>query len=130
MYKSFVERDLVVKKAIAKNLDLLVATCSEEQQLPLQSIRSLIDPSFCLKINDDSLQLSIPDISRYIQGNEMWYSPPFYIGDVQSGMKVHLAVHVGVELGMQNAFRTYVKLEILESELQNQRRIHVIQPWL
>ena len=48
----------------------------------------------------------------------MWYSPPFYIGDVQSGMKVRLAVRFGVELGMQKAFRTYVKLEILESELQ------------
>ena len=126
MYRSFVERDQVVKKAIAKNLDLLVATCSKEQQLPLQSIRSLIDPSFCLKTDDDSLQLSIPDISRYARGSEMWYSPPFYIGDIQSGMKVCLTARV---MSTKSYVGYYghswtpgtsidVNFEILESELQ------------
>lgn len=62
--------------AIVKNLDSLVFSCTDDQMLPLQSIRSLIDNSYCLKEEDDSLVIDMAKFSTYKRSKSVWYSPP------------------------------------------------------
>ena len=122
MLKSFQERSERAKKewdqkmvVIAKNIDTLSVTCTEEQQLPLQSIRSVIDDSYCLKREGASLSLQMTNFSKYKRTN-VWYSPPFYIDEV-TGPKLRLCVHPN---GVKEGARTHLSLviECLERDLQ------------
>lgn len=112
MLKSMRERDKKDKSewgrkaaAIGRHLDSLLVTCTEEQQLPLQSIRSLIDDSFCLKAGS-TLTLNLPHYSKYKISNDVWYSPPFYLGDI-AGMKIRLAIYPN---GIQSGAHTHMSL--------------------
>ena len=64
MEKNVVNHQLLMLKSwdkkmavIAKNIDSLLVTCTDEQRFPLQSIRSVIDDSYCLKLRGPSLSL-------------------------------------------------------------------------
>ena len=111
------ERDKTERKwdqtvtAIAKNLDSLLISCSDDQMLPLQSIRSLIDDSCYLKDNDASLVFHVTDFS--VERNSTWYSPPFYIGGVD-GLKLRLAVYPD---GIETGAGTHVSLVIQKLKL-------------
>lgn len=84
--------------AIAKNIDSLIVTCAEEQNVPLQSIHSLLDESYCL-IGGTSLSLTVSKFSEYKKSNGVWYSPPFYLADI-TGLKARLALYPnGIESG-------------------------------
>ena len=91
--------------ALGRHLDSLLVTCAEEQRLPLQSIRSLIDDSFCLK-DGSALTLNMPKYSKYKRSDGVWYSPPFYLGDI-AGMKMWLAVYPN---GIQSGSHTHMSL--------------------
>ena len=79
------------KVAVDVSIYCQLVTCAQEQQLPLQSIHSLIDDSFCLK-EGSALTLNMSNYSKYQKSDGVWYSPPFYLGDI-AGMKMHLAVY-------------------------------------
>ena len=66
MFKSIQEKSERTKKElnqkmalIAKNVDALSITCTEEQWFHLQSIRYVIDDSYCLKQSGASLSLQM-----------------------------------------------------------------------
>ena len=88
------EREIREKQrvgAIATNLDSLLATCSEDQRLPIQSICSLMDDSWCLE-EGESLTLHMENFSTYIDKRVYWYSPPFYLEEF-TGPKLRVAVY-------------------------------------
>ena len=76
-------------KGISINVDTLLQTCTEDQMLPLQSIRALIDKSHQLN-KDDTLTIEIPNLSQYKRSKKAWCSPPFY---VKEGYKMCLVVY-------------------------------------
>lgn len=89
------ERDIREKQritAISTNLDTLLATCSKDQRLPIQSILSLMDDSYCLKDGGDSLTLCMENFSNHKRDKDVWYSPPFYLEEV-TGPKLRLSVY-------------------------------------
>ena len=92
-----------------------MVSCTEEQKLPLQSIRCLLDESYCL-IGGTSLSLPITKFSEYKKSNGVWYSPPFYLGDV-TGLKARLAVYPN---GIESGAGTHVSvvLQNLETDLE------------
>ena len=123
MEKNIVNHQLLMLKSwnqkvavIAKNIDSLLVTCTDEQRLPLQSIRSVIDDSYFLKVDGPSLSLQITNFSKYKQSNGVWYSPPFYLGDV-TGLKLRLAVYPN---GIKAGAGTHVSLviECLERDVK------------
>ena len=93
---------------IAGILDSLSATCTEEQKLPLQSIRSVIDDSYCLKVNGAALSLQMTNFSEYKKNHGVWYSAPFYLGDI-TGLKLRLVVYPN---GIAKGANTHVSLVI------------------
>ena len=93
---------------IAGILDSLSATCTEEQKLPLQSIRSVIDDSYCLKVNGAALLLQMLNFSKYKKDRDVWCSAPFYLGNI-SGLKLRLAIYPN---GVANGTGTHVSLVI------------------
>ena len=99
---------------ISKNIESLLVTCTDEQRLPLQSICSVIADSYCLKLGGPSLSLYISNFSKYQESSAVWYSPPFYLGDI-AGLKLRLAVYPN---GVQEGAGTHVSLiiECLESD--------------
>jgi hypothetical protein len=99
------DRKLVVIGGI---LDSLLATCAEEQKLPLQSIRSVIDDSYCLKVNGAALSLQMPNFSEYKKNRNVWYSAPFYLGDA-TGLKLRLVIYPN---GIAEGADTHVSLVI------------------
>ena len=99
------------KKAavIVKNIDSLLVNCTNKQKLPLHSIRSVIDSSYCLKRDSASLSLQIANLSQYKRApHHVWYSPPFYLCDI-TGLKFQLAVYPN---GIKEGARTHVSLVI------------------
>lgn len=99
------EREIREKQrvdAIATNLDSLLATCSKEQRLPIQSICSLMDDSWCLE-EGESLTLRMENFSTYIDKHAYWYSPPFYLEEF-TGPKLRLAVYARSETKARVAF--------------------------
>ena len=109
------KRESLKVAAIAKNLDSLLVSCAEDQRLPLQSIRSLIDDSHCLKIGT-SLVLSMTNFSKYKLQSGVWYSPPFYVEDF-TGLKLRLAVYAnGVGSGQHS--RVSIVIQTLKSDLK------------
>lgn len=98
--------------AIVKNLDSLVFSCTDDQMLPLQSIRSLIDNSYCLKEVDDSLVIDMVKFSTYKRSKSVWYSPPFYVGGI-TGLKLRLAVYTN---GIRSGLNTHISLIIQNLE--------------
>ena len=106
--------------AIANNIDSLLITCAKKQKLPLQSICSLLDDSYCL-IGGTSLSLPIAKFSKYKKSNGVWYSPPFYLGDI-AGLKVRLAVFPN---GIKSGAGTHVSvvLQNLERDLDTPTEI-------
>ena len=102
---------------ITSVLDSLLPTCTEEQKLPLQSIRSVIDDSSFLKVNGAALSLQMTNFSKYKQkGNILWYSRPFFLGDV-TGLKLRLVVYPN---GIKEGAGTHVSLvvECLERDVK------------
>ena len=101
---------------IAKNVDSLLVSCTDEQRFALQSIRSVIDDSYCLKLGDTKLSLDIANFSKCKESNQAWYSPPFYLGDI-TGLKFRLAVYPN---GIESGADTHVSLviECLERNLK------------
>ena len=77
-------------RGISMNVDSLLQTCTEDQKLPLQSIRAIIDKSHHLDNEYDSLTIEIPDLSQYKRSRKVWRSPPFYF---REGYKMCLAVY-------------------------------------
>ena len=112
MLKSWDQRAAV----IAKSVDSLLATCTKEQRFPLQSICSVIDDSYCLTLDGAALSLEMTNFSKYKQNNQVWYSPPFYLGDI-TGLKLRLAVYPN---GIKEGAGTHVSLvvECLERDLK------------
>ena len=94
-------------RGISKNVDSLLQTCTEDQKLPLQSIRAIIDKSHHLKEEGDTLTIEIPDLSQYKRSREVWRSPPFY---VKEGYKVCLAVYPN---GIGKGEGTHVSLSLV-----------------
>lgn len=122
MFKSNQEESERAKKelnqkmaVIVKNIDSLLMTCTEEQRLPLQSIHSVIDDSCCLKQDGAPLSLKL-DFPQNKQSNNVWYSPPFHLGDM-TGLKLRLRVYPN---GIKEGARTHVSLvvECLERDLK------------
>ena len=111
MLKSWDQRAAV----IAKSVDSLLATCTNKQRLPLQSIRSVIDDSYCLKRDGASLSLEMMNFSKSRRSSDVWYSPPFYLGDI-TGLKLRLAVYPN---GIKEGAGTHMSLviECLERDL-------------
>ena len=114
MLKSIQEKSERTKKewdrkmaVITANIDALLVTCTEEQRLPLLSIRSVIDDSYCLKRGGASLSLQMTSVSKYKRTN-VWYSPPFYLGDV-TGLKLRLRIHPN---GVKEGARTHLSLVV------------------
>ena len=101
--------------AIAKTINSLLITCDKKQKAPLQSIRSLLDESYCL-IGGTSLSLRITKFSEYKKNNGVWYSPPFYLIDI-TGLKARLAVYPN---GIKSGAGTHmsVVLQNLETDLE------------
>lgn len=100
------EREWKLKSAaIVKNLDSLVLTCTNDQILPLQSIRSLIDDSYCVE-KGKFLVLTMKKFFSYKRNKIVWYSPPFYMGDI-AGLKLRLAVYAN---GIQSGANTHTSL--------------------
>ena len=99
---------------IASVLDSLLPTCTEEQKLPLQSIRSVIDDSSFLKVNGAALSLQMTNFSKY--KHIIWYSHPFFLGDVTE-LKLRLAVYPN---GIKEGAGTHVSLvvECLERDVK------------
>lgn len=95
-------------EVIAGILDSLLATCTEEQKLPLQSIRSVIDDSYCLKVNGAALSLQMTNFSEYKKNRGVWYSAPFYLGDT-IGLKLRLVVYPN---GIAEGADTHISLVI------------------
>ena len=60
MLKSWDQRAAV----IAKSVDSLLATCTEEQRFPLQSICSVIDDSYCLTLDGTALSLEMTNFIK------------------------------------------------------------------
>ena len=92
------EREIREKQrvgAIATNLDSLLATCSEDQRLPIQSICSLMDDSWCVK-EDELLTLRMENFSNYTDKRAYWYSPPFYLEEF-TGPKLRVVVYARSE---------------------------------
>ena len=105
-------------KVIAEHLDTLATTSTEEQRLPLQSICSLIDMSYTLN-DGGQLTLSMTNFSSYRRPNSVWYSPPFYVGDI-TGPKLRLAVHAN---GVGSGARSHVSLVIQSLERDSKKAI-------
>ena len=100
---------------IARSIDSLLVTCAEEQRVPLQSIRCLLDESYCLT-GGNSLSLPITKFSEYKKSSCVWYSPPFYLVDI-TGIKARLAVYPnGIESG--TGTHVSVVLQTLETDLE------------
>ena len=93
---------------ITKNLDSLLVTCSEKQKLPLQSIRSVIDDSYCLKLGGVPLSLQVTNFYACKQSSGVWYSAPFYLSEI-TGLKLRLAVYPN---GIKSGARTHVSLVV------------------
>lgn len=106
--------------AIATNIDSLLVTCAEVQKVHLQSVCSLLDDSYCL-IGGTSLSLLITKFSEYKKRNSVWYSPPFYFGDI-AGLKARLAVYPN---GIKSGTGTHVSvvLQNLEIDLETPTEI-------
>jgi hypothetical protein len=102
-------------KVIAKNIDSLLVTFVEEQRVPLQSIRSLLDESCCLT-GGTSLSLTVSKFSEYKKSNGVWYSPPFYLFHI-TGLKARLALYPN---GIESGAGTHVSivLQNLETDLE------------
>ena len=77
-------------KAIGRNVDDLVKTCSDSQRLIVQSIRSLADETFHLRKIGQPLLFQMINYSEFKRSQKVWYSPPFYVAD---GYKMCLAVY-------------------------------------
>ena len=105
---------------IGKNLDSLLISCTDKLRFPLQSIRSEIDNSYCLKLDGAALSLEITNFSKYKQSNEVWYSSPFYLGDI-TGLKLRLAVYPN---GIKEGAGTYASLiiECLERDFKEPKK--------
>ena len=93
---------------IAKNLDSLLATCTERQKMPLQSIRSVIDDSYYLKLGGIPLSLQVTNVYACKQSSGVWYSAPLYLSEV-TGLKLRLAVYPN---GIKSGARTHVSLVV------------------
>ena len=128
MEKNVVNHQLLMLKSwnqkvavIAKNIDSLLVNCTDEQRLPLQSIRSVIDDSYCLKLDGPSLLLQITNFSKYKESSGAWYSAPFYLGDI-TGLKLRLVVYPN---GIKDGAGTHVSLviECLERDLKEPKRM-------
>ena len=107
---------------IAKNIDSLLVNCTSKQKLPLHSIRSVIDDSYCLKLEGASLSLQLTNFSKYKQApHHVWYSPPFYLGDI-TGLKLRLAVYPN---GIKEGACTHVSLviECLKRDLEDPKEM-------
>ena len=83
--------------AIAGNADKLLRTCTENQRVAVQSIRSLTDESYHIKDIEQPLSFKMINYSEFKRNNMPWHSPPFYVAD---GYKMCLAVYAnGTGLG-------------------------------
>ena len=104
--------------AIGRHLDSLLVTCAEEQQLPLQSISSLIDDSFCLK-EGSALTLNMSNYSKYQKSDGIWYSPPFYLGDI-AGIDENASCCLGIKEGVH----THNNIVYLGSKILKEMKIY------
>ena len=128
MDKNVINHQLLMLKSwdqkvavIAKNIDSLLVTCTDEQRFALQSIRSVIDDSHCLKLGGAALLLEITNFSKYKQGNQVWYSPPFYLDDI-TGLKLRLAVYPnGIKEGADSHMSLVI--ECLERDLKEPKEM-------
>ena len=123
MFKSIQEKSERTKKElnqkmalIAKNVDALSITCTEEQWFHLQSIRYVIDDSYCLKQSGASLSLQMtklmsPSISEPTCGT----APPLLFRWC-NWAEVRLRVHPN---GIKKGAHTHLSLiiECLQRDL-------------
>lgn len=65
------------------HLSTILQSCPREQLEPLSSLLSILDQSSHLKQAGDTLLVPIPleEMRSFGEKSEIWYSPPFYIGE-------------------------------------------------
>ena len=102
--------------AIAGNVDELLRSCTEEQQVALQSIRSLADESYHLKVIDQPIIFQMINYSEFKRTNKVWYSPPFYVAD---GYKMCLAVHANGN-GLGHGMFVSISLCLMQGEFDDE----------
>ena len=101
--QSQLERKL---RAIALNAAELLATCTERQLIPVQSIQALTSDSYTIDSINTPVTLQMVNYSEYKSSGKTWYSTPFYVA---GGYKMCLSAQA---FGVGPAQGTHLSLAV------------------
>ena len=119
--KEYERKERHLKEAIRGNLQCIMPTCTEQQKFHLESIRSLLKDSYCLKESGNSFVLEMPPFQS--QPN-VWKSPPFYLCDINI-IKLQVKVYA---TGCGSGAGTHVSFELVSLKRDSDRLhwLHVL----
>lgn len=102
-------------QAVITEAEILAASMSDTQKLPLQCMKTLIGSySSELKEDDQALTFRMPNYSEFKKSGRYWQSPSFSIG----GYRMHLVVAAkGIETGKESHVSVVLKADTHDKQL-------------